>query len=96
MIYNDDGSLNITVVDGSTRTGIQASDGSINIVLDDSSHLGLYHPCGAFRVNSSEGNTIQDPSGAYYINTILGRRGVFEPATPPTPSSFITYFILGF
>ena len=72
MIYNSDGTIKVTVVDGTTPVGIQASDGSINIILDDSSHLGIYHPSGAMRVNSSNGNTNLDSSGAFYINKLLG------------------------
>lgn len=50
-VYAADGSLNVTVVDGSTRTGLYAADGSINVVLSPGSgFVGLYHPCGAYYV----------------------------------------------
>lgn len=78
-IYNSDGSIAITVVDGTTYTGVYSPPGSVNVVLDDTAHTGIYHPCGAFRVNSSYGDTVYDPSGAFYINNILGSRGHARP-----------------
>lgn len=50
-VYAADGSLNVTVVDGSTRTGLYAADGSINVALSPGSgFVGLYHSCGAWYV----------------------------------------------
>lgn len=50
-LYAADGSLNVTVVDGSTLTGLYAADGSINVVeTDGSSYVGAYAPCGAWNV----------------------------------------------
>lgn len=71
-IYNSDGSIAVTIVDGTEWTGLYAADGSVNIVEDDATYIGLYHPCGALRVNSSTGYTVVDSSGAYYSNTIFG------------------------
>lgn len=71
-IYNSDGSIATTTVDGTAWTGLYAEDGSVNVVLDDTTYQGLYHPCGALRVNSADGNTVVDSSGAYYQNTIFG------------------------
>lgn len=52
-----DGSLNITVVDGSSRTGVYAPDGSINVVVSDGSgYKGAYHPCGAWYVTVTDGS----------------------------------------
>lgn len=43
--------MNVTVVNGSTYTGLYAADGSINVVkANGSSYVGLYHPCGAWNV----------------------------------------------
>jgi len=40
-----------TVVDGLTRTGLYAPDGSFNVVESDgSAWVGVYHPCGAYWV----------------------------------------------
>ncbi len=49
--YDKDGILNVTVVDGSTRTGLIADDGSINVVqVDGANIVGAYHACGAWTV----------------------------------------------
>lgn len=72
MIYDTTGKIKITSVDGSALTGLYASDGSVNAVIDDSTHTGSQHPCGALRVNSGTGSTVYDTSGAYYINKLLG------------------------
>ncbi len=71
-LYSNDGYINTTTVDGTSFTGIYAVDGSINVILDDSSNTGVYHPCGAIRINSSGGNSYYDPSGAVYYNHLLG------------------------
>lgn len=72
-LYNDTGAIRRTVVTGATRVGLFASDGSVNVVLDDAGGSGRYHKSGALRVNS--GTTtggIYDTSGAYYSNRIFG------------------------
>lgn len=49
--YASDGSLNVTVVVGSSFTGLYAADGSMNVIASPgSSFVGLYHPCGALYV----------------------------------------------
>jgi hypothetical protein len=53
-----DGSLYYTLVDGNTRVGLYAADGSINVV-DDPSAIGKYHPCGALRLNSINTNPVK-------------------------------------
>lgn len=70
-LYDTNNAVRTTTVSGTSPTGLYAADGSINIVLNDVSHTGLYHPCGALRVNSSTG-VGYDPSGAYYLRTLLG------------------------
>jgi hypothetical protein len=90
--YNSDGTIATTTVSGSSRTGLFAADGSLNIVLDDAVYKGLYHPCGALRVNSD--TTTQrtyDPSGAYYLGTLLGRGGV-APYAPVDPTIIQNFF----
>lgn len=48
-LYNTAGQRLVTVVNGSTYTGIYATDGSYNGVTNDGTGiLGLYHPCGAY------------------------------------------------
>lgn len=49
-IYSPDGSLQVTVMNGSTYTGLYAPDGSMNVVAGDTEHLGIMHPSGAMRV----------------------------------------------
>ena len=44
-----DGSINGTIVSGSTYTGVYAADGSINMIVSPgSTYVGAYHPCGAW------------------------------------------------
>ena len=55
-LYAADGSWNVTIVDGTTLTGIYAADGSINVVeVDGTTLTGLYAPCGAWNVFVSTG-----------------------------------------
>lgn len=62
----------LTVVSGSTYTGATAADGSWNIVLDDTTHTGLYHPCGARRVTwGGDGSVAYAPDGSVYLNWLL-------------------------
>ena len=74
-LYDASNKIRYTAVDGLTRTGLMANDGSVNVVLNDVSNKGLYHPCGAYRVNSTPGTTTYDASGAYYLNHLLGSSG---------------------
>lgn len=61
-LYAADGSINVTVVDGTTRTGLYAADGSWNVVVSDGiDHAGVYHPCGAYWVTVLE----DGPEGIY-------------------------------
>lgn len=72
-LYNADGKVNVTQVNGSTWTGLYASDGSINVVVDDAAHYGVFHPCGAYRLNSSiSGTSYYDTTGAIYANMLFG------------------------
>lgn len=54
-VYASDGSINVTVVDGSTFTGAQAADGSLYVV-ERTSEIGAYHPCGALLVTPITSN----------------------------------------
>lgn len=69
--YAADGSLNITVVDGTSRVGAQASDGSLNVIqVSGSSLVGTQHSSGAFNVVNTDtaGIAGQHPSGALLIS----------------------------
>lgn len=95
-IYASDGSIRVTFVPGTSWTGLYAPDGSINAVVDDNGN-GLYHKCGAWRVNSTvvKGKTY-DPSGAYYLSTLLGGPPVTPPVTfTPLAGSAVDLGIIG-
>ena len=81
-LYAADGSINVTIVDGSTYTGLYAPDGSWNVITDGSQ--GLYHPCGAYRVtivSGSEYTGIQAADGSW--NAVVaesdGLQGGYHP-----------------
>jgi hypothetical protein len=72
MIYGPNGSINITIVDGTTFTGLYAPDGSINVVeAPGGSHTGAYHPCGALYVEITDSpvQASYAPTGAIYVST---------------------------
>lgn len=77
MKKNSYGQTITTVVDGSTRTGLLAADGSLNIVIvDGSSFVGTYHACGAANAVVVDGSSlvgVYHPSGA--INVIVDSTG---------------------
>jgi hypothetical protein len=47
-VYHPSGAWYVTFVDGSTNTGVYASDGSLNVT--QAGAQGVTHPCGAMRV----------------------------------------------
>lgn len=70
-LYAADGSLNVTVVDGTTYVGRYASNGSMNVVVTDGSTLtGIHHPSGALHVvlRATPTTSIQAPSGGVYVS----------------------------
>jgi hypothetical protein len=88
-LYNANGNINTTVVNGSVYTGVQANDGSWNIVINDGSSLnGLYHPCGAYnavivtdknspsRALNGSLNVIDTGGGVYSPTPLLGTGSV--------------------
>lgn len=86
-VYEYNGITRVTVVSGATSVGLYASDGSINIVLDDSSTSGVYHKSGAYRVNSANSptNQVYDSTGAYYASFLLqGAPPTISPVSPNT------------
>ena len=75
-----DGSTNVTVVDGSSYTGLYAADGSLNVVqVPGSAYTGLYHACGAYNVvlYTTGETTIQHPCGAWLVS----QAGAYVPNT---------------
>lgn len=71
-IYSANGKINTTTVNGLARTGLYASNHSLNIIVDDVTAKGQYHPCGAIRVNSGTSKQYYDASGAVYSNRLWG------------------------
>lgn len=76
LYSNSTGGFRATAVSGSVFTGLQAPDGSYNIIQVLSTDLpyGLLHPCGAIRVVSTatEGS-LYAANGAYSaVITTLG------------------------
>lgn len=76
-----DGSLNIAVVSGAARTGIQDASGNVNVVVSDGlSVKGAHHPCGAWWVTASPAgyHGIKAPDGSLYVSvspyTTIGQR----------------------
>ena len=69
-LYNTDGAYNVSVVDGTVHTGVQAPDGSYYVYkVDGTTNTGLYHPCGAYNVFLSTGNTgWYHPCGAMNVS----------------------------
>lgn len=71
-VYAQDGSLRVTVVDGSSHVGMYASDGSINVKKSNgSSDRGFYHwASGAVlvTVRSSAGGGVYAPDGSLYVS----------------------------
>jgi len=69
-LYAADGSINVTVVPGTSRTGLYAADGSWNVVLSlNTTPVGVYHPCGALWVTvvGSGDRGIYHPDGSLYV-----------------------------
>lgn len=73
-VYDPSGRINVTVVDGLTRTGFYASDTSWNIIPTDGViRVGTYHPCGAIWVTDvTDINSVfgaYAPDGSLYVTT---------------------------
>jgi len=71
-LYTSAGKINTTTVVGNASVGVQAPDGGINVIIDDVTSTGVYHPSGAIRVNSGSSTTYYDASGAVYSNHLMG------------------------
>lgn len=87
-LFNADGQRKCTIVTGSSYTGIQAADGSINIVTNTAtSPVGLYHPCGAYNAF-----VVTDPSSGYQAKNgsvnVITRAGGTVLITPAGNGNF--------
>lgn len=93
MLYNQDGDIRVTVVNGNSLVGIQAADGSLNAVLNDgNSSTGLHHRSGAFNAIevTDTPSSVQAPNGSCYIFNTTDGYVLYNPnkvvsSTPPDP-----------
>jgi hypothetical protein len=72
-LYAADGSINVTVVDGTSYTGIYAPDGSLNVIKSTGSFwVGSHHPCGAQYVTTTVGGFVPyyAPDGSIYVTNL--------------------------
>ena len=90
-LYNTDGQINLTAVDGSSYTGLYAVDVSFNIVINDgSTYTGLFHPCGALNAV-----VVTDPYAGYFasngsVNVIVNSSGGYSPVVPAGNGTALT------
>lgn len=68
-----DGSINISIVDGNTLTGLRAADGSLYVVVAPNpvtAPVGAFHPCGGWWVTLTTGNVLsaRAPDGSLYVS----------------------------
>lgn len=68
-LYNADGEINLTEVDGENYVGRYAADGSINIVINDgSTYTGRNHPSGAMNaVVVEDTSSASNPNGSQNV-----------------------------
>jgi hypothetical protein len=86
-----DGSWNVTVVDGSTYTGLHASDGSYNVIKSPgNAYVGATHPCGALYVTTSPGTLVplRAPDGSLYVQNAGSFINSGQPVTVVSGSLF--------
>lgn len=101
--YAIDGSWNVSVVPGSSYTGLYAADGSYNVIkAPGGSFVGFQHPCGALYVTTTTGGVVpfNASDGSIYV-TNLGMPGTNQgqPVTvvsgslfgPPPTGSFYPF-----
>lgn len=86
MIRASDGSLNVTVVNGSSYSGLYAPDGSLNVIASPgSSYVGLFHACGAMYVTPVTNTQLYSlfaPDGSLYVtNTGTPYKDQGQPVT---------------
>ena len=75
----------VTVVNGTTLTGLYDADGSINIfdTTNESGVWGMYHPCGALNVFGVDGTS---PVGYYAANGAINVITGTSPGKAQHPS----------
>lgn len=103
-LYAADGSFNVSIVSGSSYTGLMAADGSYNVVkAPGGSYVGAYAPCGAYyvTVTDSAKRGFRAPDGSLYVSSSPyvpnGAARITIVAGSFTPGGFVpTFHILGF
>lgn len=103
-LYAADGSFRVTVVDGSTYTGLYAADDSYNVVVVvDTGFTGPQNACGAYNVvlNNTGDINAYAACGAYNVQLTPYTAGgmpvtVVSGSLTPITGSHPTFFILGF
>lgn len=101
-LFAADGSINVTVVSGTSNVGAYAVDGSINVIASPGgTNVGAYHPSGAWYVTLLS-NTLapaRAPDGSLYIQVspYAGDSGQRVTVVSGSLGSFVpTYYIYGF
>jgi len=103
-LYAADGSMNVTVVDGNSYSGLYAADGSLNVIkAPGGTYVGLHHPCGALYVTAVTDTSFYPayaPDGSLYVtNTGMPKKNQGAPVTvvsgslfgPSTPGDFYVW-----
>lgn len=100
------GTFEVTVVDGSTYTGLYAADGSLNVIKYNGTYKGMYHPCGALLVTPVDGSAFVGfyaPDGSMNVIESTSRACGALPVTVVSGSfssggggSTPTFYIFGF
>lgn len=98
-LYNTDGQIRLTAVNGNTLVGRYVPDGSWNIVINNGSSLtGINHPSGAINAVVTT-----DPYDGYYAPNgsmhVIAKGSSYVPLYPignGVPPDPLTYYIYGF
>jgi hypothetical protein len=71
-LYAANGSMRVTIVDGATRTGLIAPDGSRYLVMSDgSAPIGVHNACGAWNATYAPLHGVvpnKAPDGSFYVS----------------------------
>lgn len=74
--YAANGSMNVTVVPGTSYTGYYAADGSVNVIKSPGTgFVGAFHACGAQYVTVAPASTLvplRAPDGSLYVSVAAG------------------------
>lgn len=84
MLFDANGHINVTLVDGTTYVGLYAADGSWNVydASGSSTPVGRYHASGALNVVQVDGSTVvglYHPNGAINAVNASEFTGLYHP-----------------